>query len=101
MSSQKSIDIIMERSGGNCEEPNCPGPDFRGLQRAHITHRKMGGRNGIQEKIIDDPRNSAILCAPAHDLLDGRVYNPEEAAKLSLYLKEKIGWEDWKQEHTA
>ena len=97
----KSIDIIMQRSGGVCEEPNCPGPDFRGLQRAHLTHRKMGGRNGIMEKIIDDPRNSVLLCAPAHDLLDGRVYNPQEAAKLMAYLKGKIDWQSWRDEHSG
>jgi len=94
-------EILEERSGGICEAPSCTSQDFRGLQRAHITHRKMGGCNGPMAKIIGDPRNVAILCAAHHDILDGRVWKPKEKEALTRYLKELTGWEDWKQEHTV
>lgn len=98
---QKTVEVVLQRSGGICEAPDCAGPDFRGLQHAHLLHRKMGGRHGVMERIIDDPRNVTLLCANCHDLLDGRVYSPAEAAKLSQYLKNKTDWEEWKHEHSG
>lgn len=97
---QKTVEAVLQRSGGLCEAPDCAGQDFRGFQHAHLLHRKMGGRHGQMERIIDDPRNVAYLCANCHDLLDGRVYNPTEAAKLSEYLKNKTDWQEWREEHS-
>jgi len=90
---------IVERAGGVCEYTGTHG-DFRGLQRAHIVHRKIGGRNGPMEKIIDDPRNSALVTADIHDLIDGRRHGwPGEREKVLAYLKNKIGWYEWSKEY--
>lgn len=95
-----SIEIILKRSEGLCEYTRTKG-DFLGLQRAHIVHRKMGGRNGTMVKIIDDPRNSALVTADIHDLIDRR--RPErylgERDEVLEYLKRKIDWYDWQEEH--
>jgi len=74
--------------------------DFRGLQKAHITHRKMGGRHGEMKDIINDPRNIVLLCAKHHDQLDGRIYMPKyERDNMREYLKEISGWHEWDKEN--
>ena len=95
---KETIEKINERSGGVCEVPGCTLRDFRGLQLCHITHRKMGGRNGDMAKIINDPRNIALLCAEHHDILDNRVKASKLRDWLTMYLKKKLDWEGWKQE---
>jgi len=95
----KTIETIKERSKGICEYCGGPG-DFRGLQTAHITHRKLGGRNGIMAKIINDSRNMALLCAQCHDRIDRRVpIKPKEREIMLTKLKRKLDWYEWKQEH--
>ncbi len=91
-----SEQIILQRSGGRCEAPECSLVDFRGFNYAHISHKKMGGRHGIAKKMFEDPRNKAYLCCPHHDILDERVEGDSEG--LMLYLKEKIDWDEWYEE---
>lgn len=69
---------VWERAEGKCEwvengtRCNSTG-DWRGLQNAHIIHRKMGGRHGKMKAVIDNKDNILLLCAYHHDLFDGRV----------------------------
>ena len=93
-----SEEIIQERSDGRCEIPNCTLKDFRGLQYAHLSHKKMGGRGSSAARIINDPRNLSYLCAVHHDILDGRNYQPNLREELMSYLKEKLNWDSWYNE---
>jgi hypothetical protein len=99
MTFQKMAAEVEKRSGVACEAPGCAGPDFRGLMLCHIVHRKMGGRHGSTEAIVNDSRNVAMLCGPHHDILDARVWQPAAKAALLEYLKKRLGWQDWKEEH--
>lgn len=93
---------VNERSGGRCEYVRCcrPNGDFRGIQKAHIVHRGLGGRHGEMEMIINDPRNIANLCAVEHDIIDRRILVPEEERQIILeMIKEKIGWYAWAREY--
>jgi len=98
---ESSLKAILERSGNRCEVDGCNRLDWRGLQCAHIRHRKMGGRKGEAEDIINDPRNIAYICCYHHDLIDGRVYHPYEKPKVIAQLKETINWDEWALEARA
>jgi hypothetical protein len=92
------IQQVDERARGLCEWCGQSG-GILGLQHAHLVHRKMGGR-GKAARIIDDPRNIALLCGtPCHDILDSRIYKPEARKIMLVYLKRKIGWEGWANEY--
>jgi hypothetical protein len=82
-----------------CINPLCPNPggDFRGIQKAHILHRKMGGRHGRMKKIIDDSRNVADLCAICHDIIDRRVKSPLRETYLEA-IKDVKDWGSWVRE---
>ena len=96
---EKVIQKVNERAGGLCEWCGQSG-GIIGLQNAHIVHRKMGGRSGQMAKVIDDSRNIALLCAtPCHDILDNRIYKPEDRKRMLVYLKRKISWGQWATEY--
>lgn len=82
MISLETSRIVWERAEGRCEYldangSRCSRPlDFRGLQRSHKIHRKMGGRKGEMKVIIDHPDNLQLFCAYHHDLFDGRIKAP-------------------------
>ncbi len=89
---------IIIRSGNLCEFCRSPG-GFFGLQFAHITHRKIGGRHGEMKKIINDKRNIAHLCQFCHDVLDNRAIFPIRQEEILRKLKKRIGWHDWAKEN--
>lgn len=83
-----------------CQNPRCPNPagDFRGIMKAHITHRQAGGRHGRMKKFIDDPRNWIYLCGICHDILDNRVKSPVRE-RLIAWVKKFRGWDSWNDEY--
>ncbi|MBE3145444.1 MAG: HNH endonuclease [Planctomycetes bacterium] len=96
MLTKATIATIERRSDGLCENCGKPAQDA-----AHITAKKMGGRQGPMKAIINDPRNLAALCRDCHDLIDfkRRELYPGERAGALEKLKAKIDWQDWEQEH--
>lgn len=95
MISRSTIDIIDERSGGLCENCGKPAQDA-----AHITPKRMGGRQGSMKAIINDPRNLAALCRGCHDLIDlhRKELFPGERAKALELIKSKTNWHEWEKE---
>ncbi len=89
---------IIIRSGNLCEFCRSPG-GFFGLQFAHITHRKIGGRHGEMKKIINDKRNIAHLCQFCHDTLDHRAISPKLRDEMLCTIKNRIGWQIWAKEN--
>lgn len=55
--------------------------------------KKLGGRHGAMEKIINDPRNIAALCRPCHDLLHRRRKESYEGERLGVLQKLNAGWD--------
>lgn len=92
----KTLKEINQRSEGLCENCGRPAADIM-----HIEHRKMGGRHGIWEKIINDPRNLAAGCRGCHDLIDlhRKQLFPGERDKALEIIKAKTNWYEWEQEH--
>ncbi|MFA5317166.1 MAG: HNH endonuclease signature motif containing protein [Dehalococcoidales bacterium] len=88
-------DAILDRSGGLCESCGQQAQDL-----AHITDKKMGGRHGAMQKIINDPRNIAALCRPCHDLLHHKRKESFPGERLGVLQKIKIktDWNEWRRE---
>jgi 5-methylcytosine-specific restriction endonuclease McrA len=88
-------DTILERSGGLCENCGRPADDA-----AHIMDKKMGGRHGAMQKIINDPRNIAALCRDCHDLLHHKRKEKYEGERLGVLQKIKTAtnWNEWRRE---
>lgn len=97
----KSVrELVLIRSNNQCEVPGCqtPNGDYRGLCFMHITHRKMGGRNGLSAELINDPRNIARGCYYHHDIIDNRIKS-DNRENILEHLKRKIDWYDWFKEY--
>ena len=95
MISPKTVRAIEERSEGLCEHCGKVAQDA-----AHITPKRMGGRQGAMKAIINDPRNLAALCRDCHDLIDFKrkeKFPHERLAALGM-LKSKIDWYEWRDE---
>jgi len=95
MITQATRDILQERSGGLCENCGRPAQD-----PAHITDKKMGGRHGAMQKIINDPRNIAAICRSCHDLLHHKRKEsfPGERLGVLQKIKTATNWNEWRRE---
>lgn len=92
--SQTEIDIVIERSGGVCE--NCG--TTRSCQIAHIVPRGMGGVQSKNAHIINEHRNMTYLCKFDHDVIDRQVDYPLLRGAILSTIKNKIGWYEWQKE---
>lgn len=91
--------VVLKRSGGNCELPGCGREDFRGKEFAHLEHRGMGGRKGKMIAIIHDPRNVVLVCAVIHDTIDGRVKCDPQFRQYTVEILKKLSdWDSWHEE---
>lgn len=93
---QSEIDKVDERAGGRCEYCGAR----IDLQNAHIIHRKMGGAQAKNHKIINEHRNIAKLCWHCHDVLDRRFMVDDSIRCVMIAtIKYKISWYEWQQEY--
>lgn len=90
---QSTKDAVNRRADYRCEFSG----GIHNLEYAHITHRRMGGRHGKWAKIINDPRNIALLAHNWHEIMHG--VDCELKTKLIMFLKLKTGWYDWAKEY--
>jgi hypothetical protein len=72
--------------------------DIRGIERAHIKHRKMGGRFGEMNEIYNDRRNIGFCCGRCHDIIDGRIKSDKKDV-MREELKQVRGWYSWSGEY--
>lgn len=87
--SPKTREFLIQRSGNLCEICR-RASDWRGLQPAHIKHRKMGGSR--KKEIVDDPTNIMFLCSDCHDKLDGRQPMDKAFWDRFIEVSERIGF---------
>ena len=63
---KKTIDIVMERSGGLCESCGAMGANIH-----HVVFKGLGGRKGRMKKELDQPDNLKVLCLVCHGAAHG------------------------------
>lgn len=65
--SREVIDVVLARSGGNCEAMITPVCTFAGEQ---IHHRRPRGMGGSRRESTNMPSNLVALCASCHEFCE-------------------------------